>query len=66
MTKFQVGDLIKFDHKHGHKGIVVGDKVYDHDCLGVKRLCYPIYWFHLNETHNNPYTVIRKLEVESE
>lgn len=62
MREFQVGDLIKFNHKHGHKGIVVGDKLYDYDY----RLCYPVYWFHLNETHNNPYTVIRKLEVESE
>ena len=62
MSKFQVGDLIKFNHKHGHKGIVVGDEVYDHDY----RLCYPVYWPHLNETHKTPWTVIHKLEVESE
>jgi predicted heme/steroid binding protein len=62
MREFQVGDLVKFNHKRGHKGIVVGDEVYDHD----NRLCYPVYWPHLNETHKTPWTVIRKLEVESE
>ena len=62
MTKFQVGDLVKFDSEHGHKGIVVGNKVYDYDY----RLCYPVYWFHLNKIHKNPWTAIRKLKVESE
>ena len=59
MSNLKVGDLIKFNHKRGHKGIVVGDEVYDDE----NRLCYPVYWPHLNETHKTPWTVIRKLEV---
>ena len=62
MREFQVGDLIKFNHKRGHKGVVVGDEAYDDE----NRLCYPVYWFHLNEMHNTPWTVIRKVEVEGE